>query len=775
MNNHRKPRLLFLRFTRPDLPAFVLLHLQEQVLCLSQFFDVTVINYPCDYRKLCDIYEPDIVIFESGTYVGERDVKNVSAYPEIPKLGFIHCDAYCVTRQHAICDMARWGITNFFTNSVSLGSYTPAIAERLFVWPNFINPDIYHDYGLPKVIPVLFTGSQQTQYPWRNRINKIISQHYPSLQSPHFGWRGREKTGFLFGESYARLINAAYIAPTCGSIANDVVRKHFEIPACNTCLITQRTASIEAAGFSDLLNCVFVDDVDVVKKLDWLFQRPDELERITRAGREFVESHHAIRNRDQVFQWYKLHKQLKQGQKIVQLGPFLPLTITEQSSRIRNVHIMSRGIDKLLMAQGDEKLRSGHYDEAEILYRKCINYHKVLMSEPILRLALCYLYMGNPGDAIAILSRHILRGYWKVTGAEPDPVEWAYFIVAFLCQGQISEAVVRANQFSALRNKELDRVREVVRLLSNQRLEVNADQCKVSYRSSVHQLPQLIKDAWLDSLLTMLTASRQTEMVERLARSSQILNVIESIESELTTQGDLDTVRILNHRTRAKRWLNQHFDLPLPWLYFKRLFCTRARVWSIRHCDSTIMKSLRLLRTFKERIGHFLPYKWSAMSREKDLLTIQRFLVSEDIRSGLLLGAADRVWLTEAFLAGMNENPNLPFAVCMNYSTSRFMKLQKRLAGKAWVRCEYISEQNGLLEEQNEGFGVAVIDCSELGKDLGNHNIPDADLIILDDINVGSGFVLFQGLLDNQNYVLIEHELSHCDGFAIFRKLIRIS
>jgi hypothetical protein len=79
MSNPKKPRLLFLRFTRPDLPPFVHLHLQEQVMCLSQFFDVTVINRSCDYRQLCNIYKPDIAIFESGTYVGQRDVKNVSS------------------------------------------------------------------------------------------------------------------------------------------------------------------------------------------------------------------------------------------------------------------------------------------------------------------------------------------------------------------------------------------------------------------------------------------------------------------------------------------------------------------------------------------------------------------------------------------------------------------------------------------------------------------------------------------------------------------------
>src|SRR5262249_10141164 len=157
---------------------------------------------------------------------------------------------------------------------------------------------------------------------------------FPALHSPHFGWSSKKgkpsATGFLEGEKYAQLINSAWVAPTCGTIANEVVRKHFEIPACNTCLITQRTAALEAAGFVDMVNCVFADETDVLDKLEWLFERPDELARITSAGKQLVDSQHTMQQRDQVFQWFTLHKKLKPGEKIVQAaGPFAPLTIVE--------------------------------------------------------------------------------------------------------------------------------------------------------------------------------------------------------------------------------------------------------------------------------------------------------------------------------------------------------------------------------------------------------------------------------------------------------------
>src|SRR5262245_29046228 len=153
-----------------------------------------------------------------------------------------------------------------------MGQYFPAISDRLFVWPNFIDPEIFWDYGQPKVVPVLITGSQKMLYPWRNRINKLISENFPSLICPHFGWGSDKATSrIMHGREYAKMINASYVAPACGTIAKEIVRKHFEIPGCNSCLITEETPALKAAGFLDMQNCVFVTEHDVLDKLEYLF------------------------------------------------------------------------------------------------------------------------------------------------------------------------------------------------------------------------------------------------------------------------------------------------------------------------------------------------------------------------------------------------------------------------------------------------------------------------------------------------------------------------
>ncbi len=147
----------------------------------------------------------------------------------------------------------------------------------------------------------------------------------------------------VHGSEYARLLNTAQVAPTCGSVVREVVRKHFEIPAAGTCLVTERTPGLEAAGFVDLQNVVFADAGDVCAKLDHLFAHPDELQRITDAGHELVKARHTMAQRDQMYQWFRLNQARQSGQRIVQDGPFGSLRLVEAASATVNRHALSGG------------------------------------------------------------------------------------------------------------------------------------------------------------------------------------------------------------------------------------------------------------------------------------------------------------------------------------------------------------------------------------------------------------------------------------------------
>jgi hypothetical protein len=513
---------LFVRPRAEGFPAYIATHFEEQARCLEQWFDVTVVPPEGDYAALCETHRPDAAVFESGVYMrSARNITNTDACPQIPKLGFLNSDAYCPTRRAFLSDMEHWGIETFFTHSVSMAEHTPEIANRLFVWPNSIDPQIYRDHGATKIIPLLLTGSRDLHYPWRNQIMDLVSQRYPTLRTPHFGWMDRSKTsGMVQGLEYAKLINASLLAPTCGTIANEVVRKHFEIPGCRTCLLTEATPGLSAAGFVDMENCVFVDAGDVLEKLDYLFANEDVLRAITDRGYAMVHERHTWANRDQILQWLSLNRSLRPGQRIAQLGPFDRLVAVDDQTGFVNGHVHSRGPYRSLLEEARERSQAGEHARAETLYLRCMNYH-AFAPEPHLGIAICALNRGDAPGALQWM-RRLLYELDDCKVADPDPVEWAYFIIALLCLGKLNEATQSARQYPELRHPELARTRMALAAITGAGAAWPDLLNGVSRapRPTVHRLPVRDDSEWFANLAAILSVCGQKALAARLRRSA---------------------------------------------------------------------------------------------------------------------------------------------------------------------------------------------------------------------------------------------------------------
>jgi len=761
MSDVLKPKLVFFRYIREGLPRYILLHLDEQVRCLSQFFDVTVVSHDCDYAEICEKYQPQVTLFESGVYVGERHITGTSAHPEIPKLGFLNCDAYCETREVFISDMARWDVRTFFTLSVSMGEYTPEISKQLFTWPNFADSEVYRDYGLYKAIPILLTGSRKGHYPWRNRVGQKLSQHYPSLTTPHFGWFNEGETARMsFGEEYARMINASWFGPTCGTMAKELVRKHFEIPASRTCLITEKTGATEAAGFLDQENCVYADEHDVLDKVEYLFKHRDELKRITTAGWQLVHARHSMNRRDQIFQWFNLFKTLQPGKRIVQLDPFQPMIVVDETSPIYNGHFIGPGLDRKLLREGDERLRRVKYDEAEKLYLKCLNYQSSI-PEAKLRLALASLYKGKAEQAIYWVSQPLKRTLEVYGAAEPDPVEWAYFIIALLCQGKCQEAVIRARQFPSLRHPELDRARAIADLLSGSAHCQTESGCATEFRSSLHVLPERGLEGWVENICSLLRACRQSDLAKKL--NSAISYRAGSASSQETCYTASEVILEERLPTAASAasgpaTARENVSEVLP-------FPSETLFEILRRRSKPFFKALVAdpLRALEGRFGYFLPYRFSAMKTDEFLSAVRQLVRTADIKTGVVIGASVGEGSTEAFLAGMRENPNCPVVYCMGEPTARFRRLKKLNRNDKFVNCA----ANPTPEGSPRIFGAMLI----RGSGLNGAAVVEkyrASYIFLGDINALPGHKLYQALLKDAGYRLIVCNAEHGNGYAIF-------
>ncbi len=497
----RRPKLIFFRSVRDQMPAFLTAHIAEQSRCLRQFFDVVELPPDCDYDEVCDRQQPDLVMFESGVDSGNRRIRNISAHPHVPKLGFLHCDAFDVARARFISEMSEWGIETFFTHSVAMGEYTPEIADRLYVWPNFIDPTVFRDYGLEKVVPVLFTGSQIPIYPWRNAVSRVLSLHYPTMICPHLGWHARAGSRQMqFGEKYARLLNVATFVPACGSMTRDLVRKHLEIPAVGACLVTERTATLESIGFRDMENCVFATPNDVVEKLDALLADEERLDHIIRAGHDLVHGRHTMALRSQIREWFDLQHQLNPGESIIQDNPSGHLRIVAATVTQANRHIISGGVDRALLRKGWELIGADRFSSAESLFRRCLNH--AFVPEATIGLTHCQLLRGDWRGAKNSVERWLDITFGHHKCRDPDPVAWATAIRVALCCGKFDEARNRALQFSHLRHQELDRIRAA--------LGVDAGSAGLERpRPSIAPPPSRNEHEWRSQLILMLRACGQ--------------------------------------------------------------------------------------------------------------------------------------------------------------------------------------------------------------------------------------------------------------------------
>ncbi|TFD66798.1 glycosyltransferase family 1 protein [Cryobacterium ruanii] len=526
-----RPRLAFFRWTRAGLPAFLQAHVQEQRRSLEQFFEVVVIDADCDYDEVCTRIRPDLCLFESGVYAGTRVIYNTATHPGIPKLGFLHADAFDSSRAAFVADMARWDVHWFVTTSMAMAEYTPEIAGRLFVWPNAIDPAVFRDYGLTKNVPVLLTGSQASHYPWRNAVSRALVPEFITMNTPHFGWNSESATGrMLIGEGYSRLLNASSFAPTCGTIAQDVVRKHLEIPASMTCLVTERTASIEAFGFADMVNCVFADENDVVDKLSHLLDNPHELDRITRAGHRLVHDHHTLAHRSQIMQWFELVQSHGTQIEIAQQWPNGALSL---AARPRHSPAASRpGRDRQLISNGWSALQRADYATAQREFVRCLSYF--FIPEGAIGLTYTSLLQGDWRAAHDWLSRLQIAVLSHHQSAEPDPVHWAFEIRVALCRGDVHSATAAALMYPAMLHPELDRMRAIVATLTGQNRETGP-QAGAQRRYSISPVPSLCLADWHEHLLVMLQACGQPDLATRLGLSDSARRSLPAVRRGVTS------------------------------------------------------------------------------------------------------------------------------------------------------------------------------------------------------------------------------------------------
>lgn len=524
-----KPKLLFFQWDhRPNrgLSDYLLLHMNDHVRCLAHNFDVTVVNWDCDYGAILDRYEPDMALFEGGyqTTVSRRPtITGVRGNDSIPKAGLHNADSWSDCRSGFLSDMEHWGIDSFFSICTTTAEYLPAVKERAYVWPNFVDPAVFHDYGLEKTVPVMLSGKSHEQYPWRQDVFPLVSRMLPCLILPQFDHGSGLAHRTLAGEGYARALNASRIALTCGTMAREVVRKHFEIPGAGCCLVCEESEGLAAAGFVHMENCAFVDSTDVLDVIDHLLANPDELARITSAGYDLVQSCHTLAHRPQIRQWFDLQGRLAPGEEIVQLGPFGDLVVNPAPRPAESLVPTHRGLDRAALRQAGAALAAGEIAKARDGYARALGYVRYL-PEASFGLALCDFYSGDAAGARDRLARLIEAATVDYGAADPDPVEWAWYLLTVAALSHPRRAETLARSFPELRHRELRRARLAIARMAGARPDVDGDDSSVpGDRPSLHPIAAEGLADWNNGLARALAASGRPDLAMRVVGADSAL------------------------------------------------------------------------------------------------------------------------------------------------------------------------------------------------------------------------------------------------------------
>ncbi len=147
------------------------------------------------------------------------------------------------------------------------------------------------------------------------------------------------------------------------------------------------------------------------------------------------------------------------------------------------------------------------------------------MDEPLLGLGITELYCGRANEALKWIIKPI-EFVFGFTGFEPDLTNWAYFIIANLYQGNVSEAVKYSEAFTNLRRRELHYAQWLTHCMADaQRASTEVERViphlrVTRERPSLHTFKRIPISVFRKNVLDMLQACEQPKITELIASIS---------------------------------------------------------------------------------------------------------------------------------------------------------------------------------------------------------------------------------------------------------------
>jgi hypothetical protein len=205
----------------------------------------------------------------------------------------------------------KWQVENAHSRGVeylfhrgyeSFHRFHPTAREKYKCrWLTFAaNTEMFYPMGLQRSGILQAGACGAGNYPVRAELIQKLSgwDEYTYIKRPA---ETPEKTKkWPIREDFAKVINQAHIFLTCGSKYDAAVQKYFEVPACETLLMSNWFKDLDTLGFENGKNIVIYEE-DVRSQLELMLKDIPRLRRIAKRGKELILQRHTVEIRAKQF------------------------------------------------------------------------------------------------------------------------------------------------------------------------------------------------------------------------------------------------------------------------------------------------------------------------------------------------------------------------------------------------------------------------------------------------------------------------------------------
>lgn len=495
----------------------------EWIAALQKHCDVVIIQEDFDYAQTCEQIKPDFVVLEStGPHQPILNkIRHSDAYPNIPRIAFISIDPHDTARVQFFRSLSEFRVDAIFIQDTAHMYHCPELFERCFTASTYIDPEIFYDYKEEKTIPVSVFGGAVAPlfYTWRATLLKNIFNYFPTLIYPHPGYHAENQPPAhlfaVFEKNYAKMINRSHFSLADSTRLEYPVRKHLEIPACGTILISPNIPALKDYGFVHMHNCILGEGMQLYNDMATVAANRDLYEKIRKNGYELVHKHHTSTQWTYFLKWYDCFRNLKSDEKIQQRNVFGDFIRVPKSTPGRSIILEKIPDNEFIMAMKSAQnsiLQHTHLTEARTLLNNVLQWVNHFM-EPYVLLGIISLLEGNLNQATNefITPYKIRLNRDGETCWDPIEISWLVLTAKLACNNEL--AILMSNEAMRLNHLNLRRILWLIESFSNEDLsnQLNDDllTAKPNDCLSIHWMGQLTITEWLNLIKKILSKNKE--------------------------------------------------------------------------------------------------------------------------------------------------------------------------------------------------------------------------------------------------------------------------